>query len=376
MAIISYLTRIVFDFGAIQQVPAELAAAGGKRALVVTDRGIVASGLLERLQQVLPADAIGAVYSDTPANPTEAAVLDAAAVYREHNCDSVIAMGGGSSLDLGKGVCLQATHGGELAQYALVEGGVNRIRADVAPLLAIPTTAGTGSEVGRGAVIIMNDGRKLGLISPYLIPKVAICDPELTLGLPPGLTAGTGMDAMAHCIETFLAPAVNPPAEAIALDGLGRASAHIERAYNNGSDRDARWQMMMASMEGAMAFQKGLGAVHSLSHPLGGLKALNLHHGTLNAVLLPAVIDFNRSHVGDKLGRMAQVMGLAPTADVAGAISELNARLGLPSGLAAMGVSEEVLPAIALAATKDHCHATNPREASVDDYIGILRAAM
>jgi len=374
MAIISYLTRIVFDFGAIQQVSAELTAQGGTRALIVTDAGIVTSGLLEQLQAVLPTATIGAVYSDTPANPTEAAVLEAVAVYRDNECDSVIAIGGGSSLDLGKGVCLQATHGGELAQYALVDGGLNRIRADVAPLIAIPTTAGTGSEVGRGAVIIMNDGRKLGLISPYLIPKVAICDPELTLGLPPGLTAGTGMDAMAHCIETFLAPAINPPAEAIALDGLSRASAHIERAYQDGSDRDARWQMMMASMEGAMAFQKGLGAVHSLSHPLGGLKALNLHHGTLNAVLLPAVIEFNRSHVGTKLDRMVQVMGL--DSDPATAIKALNERLGLPSGLAAMGVSEELLPVIAKAATKDHCHATNPRPASVEEYIGILRAAM
>ena len=379
MAIISYLTRIVFDFGAIQQVAAEIDTLGVKRVLIVTDPGIVASGLLDRLRQVLPADRLAAVYSETPANPTEAAVLDAAAVYREQGCDGVIAMGGGSSLDLGKGVCLQATHGGELAQYALVEGGLSRIRADVAPLVAIPTTAGTGSEVGRGAVIIMNDGRKLGLISPYLIPNVALCDPELTLGLPPGFSAGTGMDAMAHCIETFLAPAVNPPAEAIALDGLSRASAHVERVYRDGGDREARWQMMMASMEGAMAFQKGLGAVHSLSHPLGSLKALNLHHGTLNAVLLPAVIDFNRSAVGDKLERMTQAMqpllAESQSSDIAVAISDLNERLGLPSGLAAMGVDEAVFADIAVAATKDHCHATNPRAASVDDYINILRAA-
>ena len=376
MAIISYLTRIVFDFGALKQIAAEAESLSSKRALIVTDPGIAACGLLDQLREALGESRIGAVYTDTPANPTEAAIDAAVAVYREHHCDSVIAIGGGSALDLGKGVRLLATHGGPLAQYALVEGGIARIKASVAPMIAIPTTAGTGSEVGRGAVVIMNDGRKLGVISPHLIPNVALCDPELTLGLPPGLSAGTGMDAMAHCIETFLAPAVNPPAEAIALDGLGRASTNIEKVMQDGNNRDARWQMMMASMEGAMAFQKGLGAVHSLSHPLGSLKTQNLHHGTLNAVLLPAVIEFNRSHVGDKLDCMAQTMGLEPGTDVAQAIADLNARLGLPSGLKAMGVTESVLPEIAQAATKDHCHATNPRPASVDDYMGILRAAM
>jgi alcohol dehydrogenase class IV len=222
----------------------------------------------------------------------------------------------------------------------------------------------------------MQDGRKLGVISPHLIPNVAICDPELTLGLPPVLTAGTGMDAMAHCIETFLAPAVNPPAEAIALDGLGRASQYLLRAYRDGSDREARWNMMMASMEGAMAFQKGLGAVHSLSHPLGGLKNLKLHHGTLNAILLPAVLNFNRSHVGDKYQRMAQVMKLDADSDVADSIAELNRQLGLPPGLDALGVEETVLPEIARQALQDHCHATNPRTASEQDYLNILQTAM
>ena len=186
------------------------------------------------------------------------------------------------------------------------------------------------------------------------------------------MTAATGMDAVAHCIETFLAPAVNPPAEAIAIDGLKRAAAHIERATSEGHDREARWNMMMAATEGALAFQKGLGAVHALSHPLGALPDLKLHHGTLNAVLLPAVLRFNRPNVGDKLERVSQAMALATGADVPTAVADLNRRLGLPAGLEAMGVPREALREIAQSAPKDHCHATNPRPASVRDYLTIL----
>lgn len=375
MATISYLTTAQFDFGAIRLVSAECARLGIRRPLIVTDAGIRACGLLERLREALDPALGFEVFDQTPANPTEAATLAALARYRDSAADGIIAMGGGSSLDLGKAVALLATHPGPLVQYAAVEGGAARITAAVAPLIAIPTTAGTGSEVGRGAVIILGDGRKLGLLSPHLLPRVAICDPELTLGLPAGLTAATGMDAMAHCIETFLSPLVNPPAEAIALDGLAKCAAHIERATRDGGDREARWNMMMAAMEGALAFQKGLGAVHALSHPLGALPDVTLHHGTLNAVLLPEVIRFNAGHVGDKLGTMARVMGLPAGSDVAQAIADLNARLGLPAGLKSMGVAREALPGIAEAAPKDHCHGTNPRKASVQEYLGILEAA-
>jgi hypothetical protein len=375
MATISYLTTAQFDFGAIRLITSECARFGIRRPLIVTDAGIRACGLLERLREALDPALGFEVFDQTPANPTEAATLSALARYRDCGADGIIAMGGGSSLDLGKAVALLATHPEPLVQYAAVEGGATRITAAVAPLIAIPTTAGTGSEVGRGAVIILGDGRKLGLLSPHLLPRVAICDPELTLGLPPGLTAATGMDAMAHCIETFLSPLVNPPAEAIALDGLAKCAAHIERATRDGADREARWNMMMAAMEGALAFQKGLGAVHALSHPLGALPGLTLHHGTLNAVLLPEVIRFNAGHVGDKLTTMARVMGLPQGSDVAEAIADLNARLGLPPGLKSMGVARGALAGIAEAAPKDHCHGTNPRQASVQDYLAILEAA-
>jgi alcohol dehydrogenase class IV len=374
MALIQYLTRIQFDFGALALLPAELDLLGVKRPLLVTDPGIRANDLIGRVAEKLPAG--HAVYDRTPANPTESAVLDALKVYREAGCDGLVALGGGSAMDLAKGVRLLATHPEPLVQYAFIENGAAKIKPTMPPLAAIPTTAGTGSEVGRGAVIIMRDGRKLGVGSPHLIPSVAICDPELTLGLPRGLTAGTGMDAIAHCIETFIAPANNPPAEAIALDGLRRASRHIERAVADGSDREARWNMMMAAMEGAMAFQKGLGAVHALSHPLGSLEDLKLHHGTLNAIFLPPVLRFNRPSIGDKWQRLGEAMGLPPGADVADAVAGLNARLGLPATLRAMGVPEQVMPAMAEAATRDHCNPTNPRQASKDDYLAMLRAAM
>jgi alcohol dehydrogenase class IV len=372
MATINYLTTVQFDFGAIKLVGAECKRLGISRPLIVSDKGVRATGLLERLRENLGAELGFELYDGTPPNPTEAAVLEALGRYRISQANGIIAIGGGSSIDLGKAVALLATHAAPLAQYAAVEGGAPKITAAVAPLIAIPTTAGTGSEVGRGSVIVLDDGRKLGFLSPHLLPKVALCDPELTFGLPPSLTAATGMDAVAHCVETFLAPAVNPPAEAIAIDGLTRAAAHLERATRNGQDHEARWNMMMAAMEGALAFQKGLGAVHALSHPLGALPDLKLHHGTLNAVLLPAVLRFNRPNVGDKLARVAGAMGLPPAADVADAIAQLNARLGLPAGLGAMGVPRKALPGIAQLAPKDHCHATNPRPATVADYQRML----
>ncbi len=375
MAVINYLTTVQFDHGAIRLVGAECARLGIRRPLIVTDPGIRASGLLDRLRDNLPAELGFAVFDQTPANPTEVAVKLGVTAYRNANADGIIAIGGGSSLDLAKAVALLATHPEPLVQYAAIEGGAARITAAVAPVIAIPTTAGTGSEVGRAGVILLDDGRKLGFLSPFLLPKVAICDPELTLGLPPMLTAATGMDAIAHCIETYLSPLVNPPAEAIALDGLTRAWANIERATSTGSDRDARWNMMMAAMEGAMAFQKGLGAVHALSHPLGALHDLKLHHGTLNAVLLPPVLGFNAPNVGDKYSHLARVMGLAPGADIAVAIADMNVRLGLPPGLRSMGVPHDTLDGIAAAAPKDHCHATNPRTASVAQYRALLEEA-
>ncbi|MDP6954305.1 MAG: iron-containing alcohol dehydrogenase [Alphaproteobacteria bacterium] len=374
MSLINYLTRIQFDHGALALLPDELAALGISNPLLVTDRGIVHAGLLDRLLGVLPTPETTAIYDNTPANPTEAAAKEAVFFYRDSGCDGVIGLGGGSSIDLAKAVALMATHDGALAQYTAVEGGVARITAAVAPVVAIPTTAGTGSEVGRGSLIVLEDGRKLGLLSPHLIPRLALCDPDLTRDLPPGLTAATGLDALAHCVETLLAPANNPPAEAIALDGAARVANHLATAVEDGGNAEARWNMMMAAMEGAMAFQKGLGAIHALSHPLGAIKEPSLHHGTLNAVLMPAVLRFNASHVGDKYARLGTVLGA--DGDLADWAARFNASLGMPAGLAEMGVEAAMLPAIADAAMLDHCHATNPREATREDYLAMLQESM
>ncbi|MGE0715661.1 MAG: iron-containing alcohol dehydrogenase [Alphaproteobacteria bacterium] len=376
MALITYLTRIQFDFGALKLLPDELAMIGMKRPLVATDKGVIAAGLLDRVTEVLPPDIAVAVFDGTPANPTERAALAALDAYRAHDADGIIAIGGGSSMDLAKAVAILATHAPPLVQYTAAEGGIPRITAKVAPVVAIPTTAGTGSEVGRGAIIIFNDGRKIGLISPYLLPKLALCDPELTLGLPPLMTAGTGMDALTHCVETYLSPNINPPADAIALDGARKAARYLVRAVEDGQDREARWNMMMAAMEGAMAFQKGLGAVHAMSHPLGSLEDLRLHHGTLNAVILPAILRWNDGHVGDKYDRLRETLDLPAGADLARYVEDMNARIGLPNGLAAMGVPTQVLPRMAEAAIKDHCHLTTPRRPTVPEYEMLFRQAM
>ncbi|HZN47148.1 MAG TPA: iron-containing alcohol dehydrogenase, partial [Ramlibacter sp.] len=313
MAFIYYVTQIQFDFGAIQLLRQECQRVGITKPLIVTDPGVKAAGVLQKALDALQG-LPHAVYDQTPSNPTEAAVRAASEIYQAQRCDGLIAVGGGSAIDCAKGVAIAATHEGPLTHYATIEGGSPRITDKVAPLIAVPTTSGTGSEVARGAIIIVDDHRKLGFHSWHLVPKTAICDPDLTLGLPPKLTAATGMDAIAHCMETFMAAAVNPPADGIALDGLERGWAHIERATRDGgNDREARWNMMSASMQGALAFQKGLGCVHSLSHSLGGADP-RLHHGTLNALFLPAVVRFNASAETmikeRRLARMAHAMGL------------------------------------------------------------------
>ena len=333
MALIYYVTQVQFEFGAIKLLKQECERVGITRPLIVTDQGVKAAGILQKALDALPGLPV-AVFDQTPSNPTEAAVRGAVEVFKANRCDG---------------------------------------------LIAVPTTSGTGSEVARGAILIVDDHRKLGFHSWNLVPKTAICDPELTLGLPPKLTAATGMDAIAHCVETFMAPAFNPPADGIALDGLARAWAHIARATEDGSDREARMNLMSASMQGAMAFQKGLGCVHSLSHSLGGVDP-RLHHGTLNAMFLPAVIQFNAQadsiQKEHRLQRMAHAMGLGSASDIGEAIQDMNARLDLPTGLGAMGVTASQFEQVIAGAMVDHCHKTNPRIATAEDYRDMLTQAL
>jgi len=375
MATINFLTTIEMDSGAIALLPRSLAELNIRRPLFVTDAGIVQAGILKKVTDYLESPDDIAVFAETPPNPTEAAVEKATAVYHAQRCDGLVAVGGGSPLDLAKGIAVLATHPGPLSRYAGMEA-MPLIGAQAAPMIAIPTTSGTGSEVGRGALICLHDGRKRVIVSPHLLPKRALCDPDLTLGLPAPLTAGTGMDAFTHCIETFLSPRINPPAEAIALDGAARAWRWMERAVLHPQDRQARWEMMMAGIQGGLAFQKGLGAVHSLAHPLGALTDPTLHHGTVNAVLLPVVLRFNEGHVGDKYIRLRQALGLPEGTDLADAVASLNSRIGMPSTLRRMGVDETVVEDIVDGAMTDHSTPTNPRAASRQDFRDLFFEAL
>lgn len=375
MATLTYLTTTHFDFGAIGQLPAELGKAGISKPFIATDAGLVAAGLVEMVTGVLDSEMEHSLFDGTPGNPTEEAVKLALEQYKADGCDGVIALGGGSSMDLGKAVALLAESGGPLAQYDPLAGGAKLIKA-VAPVIAVPTTAGTGSEVSVGFVIILEDGRKMTFASPLFIPKAAICDPELTMGLPVGMTAATGMDAITHCIEAFLTPTINPPAEGVALDGLWRGWRHLPAAVKDGQDRDARWQMMMCSTEGALSFIKGLGAVHAMSHAAGRIRRLNLHHGTLNAVFLPAVLRFNAPECEDKYVRLRQAMGLEPDEDIAEAVSQMNAEIGLPPGLRAMGIEDDDIPGLITYAEQDLSALSNPRRASAEDFEAMIRESL
>lgn len=369
---ISYLTDIHFGSGNAQIIGELCTQLNVSRPLLVTDQGLLGLGMHERITSP-PA----AIFADVPTNPTEASVLAGLDVYRNNECDGIIALGGGSPIDCAKAISLLATHEGPLEQYAVIRGGLALITADKPPLIAVPTTAGTGSEVGRAALITVASGAKLGLISKFLIPTAAVCDPELTTGLPPTLTAATGMDAISHCVETFCSPKFNPVADAIALDGLARAWRHLPEVMSKPSEIEHRTEMLMASLQGALAFQKGLGLIHSLSHPLGALSEPRLHHGTLNAVFLPHVIRYNADACPGKIAAMAGAMGVGATADaVADAFAKLTDALGLPATLGAMGVTAEHLDGISEAALADHSTPSNPRAMDLEGCREVLEAAM
>lgn len=377
MATLTFMNQTIFDHGASDQLGQVLAMHGIRRPLLCTDKGLVNLGMVTDLVSHLGNDAALTIFDGTPENPTQMAVEEAVAKYQEAGCDGVVALGGGSSMDLAKAVALAVTHEGDLLQYTAGLGGADKI-GTVAPLIAIPTTSGTGSEVSSGAVIIMNNGEKLILASRNLVPMTSICDPSLTLGLPPRLTAATGMDAITHCIEALLSPQINPPAEAVACDGIERGvrEGNLVKAVKDGSDEDARWHMMMAAAEGAMAFSKGLGSVHSMSHACGADQSLRLHHGTLNAVILPTILDFNRDHVGDKYTRLNAAMGIDASANPAEFIRELNAEIGLPANLGEMGVQKDAIADLSIHAAKDVCTFTNPRPCSAEEYEGLYEIAI
>jgi alcohol dehydrogenase class IV len=367
---ISYLTDVWFEPGASQALPAILEQHGISRPLVVTDPGVVEAGIIGKL-------GVGSfpVFDDIETNPTETSVTAGIDAYRGSGCDGVLAVGGGSPMDCGKCIALLATHPPPLDQYAFLNGGLSKITANKPPVICVPTTAGTGSEVGRAALITMRSGEKLAIISPKLIPSAAICDPTLTLDLPPKLTAATGMDAISHCVETFCSPRINPVADAIALDGLQRAYQNILEATKNGSNLDARSEMMMAALQGGMTFQKGLGAIHSLSHALASHPKKRLHHGMLNAIFLPHVLRFNFDACPEKMARMAKAIGVGAGQELPRAFEHLMAALNLPLKLRELGVLIDDLIVLAPAASRDHSSATNPKPLSVNDCKLLIEAA-
>lgn len=376
MPVMNFLTQCVFDSGALKQLGALARKNGITRPFIVTDAGIKAAGILAKVEDALGVAPAG-VFAETTSNPTEKQTKIATAAYKESGADGIIAVGGGSSMDHAKAIGLLASHDEPLETYAAIIGGAKKI-GKIPPLIAIPTTAGTGSEVSVGMVIIMENGRKETFASPNLIPAVALCDPDLTLGLPAGLTAATGMDALTHCIEAILVPTVNPPAEGIGFDGAHRAFGMdmLKRAVKDGTDAEARWHMMMASYEGALAFVKGLGGVHALSHAAGRLEQKKLHHGTLNAVFLPHILRFHQGAADEKYVRLRDVMGLKKSADLADAIQDLNNDIGIPKNLSAMGLDASDAPGIVDYALKDLAHFGNPRQMSADDYARVYETAL
>lgn len=372
----SFPTRIVFGVGAVKQTGAEAKRAGATRALVVTDRGVVAAGLLAPIEASLrDAGVEVAVFQDVSPNPVEKNVHDGVRAFEDAKADLVVAVGGGSPLDTGKLIRLGVHHRRPLVDYDDATGGDQLITPNVPPMLAIPTTSGTGSEVGRSGVVTLDaNHRKTVIFSPHLMANAAILDPEITRGLPPFLTAATGFDALTHCLEAYVAKGDHPMADGIALEGLRLVARHLERATKDGADLEARGGMMKAAMMGAVAFQKGLGACHSLAHPLSSEHGM--HHGLANALGLPAVVDFNSGVAGDRLAEVSRILGGEPSAQgCAAALRELRARLGLPSGLGAAGIPRASLPKLADLAFQDACHTLNPRPCTRDDLLALYEAS-
>ena len=377
MALITLVNQCHIEHGVIDMLSDTLKQLGVKRPLICTDKGLVSVGIVDTIRSRIPNDVTVTIYDGTPENPTEPAVKDAVRMYRENNCDGIIAVGGGSSMDLSKGAALLLTHSEPLVEYNAAAGGVTKI-GPVAPIIAIPTTSGTGSEVSGSAVIKTEDGRKLVFRSPTLKPDVSLCDPDLTLGLPPLLTAATGMDAVTHLMEAVMSPVENPPAEAIGLDGLWRAvsKGNLLRVVDNPEVREARKQMLIAATEGALAFTKGLGAVHAMSHAAGRIDHLNLHHGTLNAVCLPACLRYNDDVLGEKRSRMKQFMGVPEGQSLDKMIEELNAKLGLPANLSEMGITEDMVPGMIEHALVDPTTTTNAKPVDAEGYKSLYKDAM
>jgi alcohol dehydrogenase class IV len=371
MPIWSFPTRIVFGNGTIATLGDEVLRLGKKRALVVCDPGVEKVKLHEPVEAALTKAGIAFTrFSGVDPNPVEKNIVDGVAAFRESGADVIVAVGGGSPLDAAKLIALKAfpgVHERPLVEYDDATGGDAYVTDQVPPLVAIPTTAGTGSEVGRsGVVTLAANGRKTVIFSPHLLAKVALLDPELTVSMPERITAATGFDALTHCLEAYVSNGDHPLADAIALGGLRLCAQSLAKAVTTPRDLGARGDMMKAAMMGAIAFQKGLGACHSLAHPLSSEKGM--HHGLANALCLPAVVAFNGEAAMSRLEDAGRALGMATSpAGLAEGLRVLRASIGLPSGLAAEGVTAADLDKLADKAFEDACHRSNPRTCTRDD---------
>ncbi len=379
----NFPTRIVFGCGAVRQLPNCLAETGIHKPLIVTDPGLRATPVMAAVTRVLTQAGLPhEVFAGVHGNPIEDDVIQSAAQYRSAGCDGLIGLGGGSAMDAAKAVAALAPYEGDITDLDAFNGGVARIKPELDPIIAIPTTAGTGSEVGRSAVITVRKlGKKIFIFHPQLLPVRAILDPELTVGLPPALTAATGMDAFTHCLESYTCPVFHPICDAIAIYGMELAVRYLERATRNGADIEARGYMQIAATMGAIAFQKDLGAAHSLAHPLS--TEFGLNHGLANALVLPAVMRFNLEPAAGHYARLAALFGVdtrnisetdAALAAVTGVETWIE-RLGIQRGLRHHRVKRESLPQLARKAFEDPCHKTNIRICTEEDLLKMYEAS-
>ncbi|WP_417725424.1 iron-containing alcohol dehydrogenase [Salipiger sp.] len=374
----SYPTTIKFGAGRIAELPAACAQAGIKRPLLVTDRGLATLPITAQALDILKAAGLEAdLFADVDTNPNERNLGLGVMAYNQGRHDGVVAFGGGSGLDLGK--CIAFMAGQKRPVWDFEDVGDWWTRADasvIAPVVAVPTTAGTGSEVGRAGVLTNSETHEKKIIfHPRMLPAVVICDPELTVGMPKAITAGTGLDAFAHCVEAFSSPFYHPMSQGIALEGMRLVIDYLPRAYADGTDIEARAQMMSAAAMGATAFQKGLGAIHAMSHPVGA--HFGTHHGTTNAVCMPAVLAFNAPAIKDRFDRAAGYLGIDGGFDGFRAfVDRFNDSLGVPVGLKALGVTEEAIPELVKGAIKDPSCGGNPIALTEENLEGLFRAAL
>ncbi|WP_170770285.1 iron-containing alcohol dehydrogenase [Ruegeria lacuscaerulensis] len=374
----SYPTAIKFGAGRIKELPEACAAAGMKRPLLVTDKGLAGLPITTATLDILEAAGLGrGLFSEVDPNPNEKNLETGVAAYNAGGHDGVIAFGGGSGLDLGKMVAFMCGQTRPVWDFEDIGDWWTRADADaIAPIIAVPTTAGTGSEVGRASVITNSETHAKKIIfHPKVLPAVVICDPELTVGMPKFITAGTGLDAFAHCVEAFSSPHYHPMSQGIALEGMRLVKDYLPRAYADGTDIEARAQMMSAAAMGATAFQKGLGAIHAMSHPIGAV--FNTHHGTTNAVCMPAVLDFNAPVIADRFQHAADYLGIKDGFDGFRAfVQSFNDMLGIPRTLSELGVTEASIPELVKGAIIDPSCGGNPIELTEDNLTALFKAAL